>query len=110
MSAGVCGCSIVANDEGDIAAGKRSAVAAQLAARAVGAGVGASRGSAAKGGGAVWNWSAASSASPIAAFSETESSKTVLVEEVQSGLVGVKVRVLVRVQVVLVRVWVSVSV
>jgi len=32
VSAGECGCSIVANDEGDIAAGKRSVVAARLAA------------------------------------------------------------------------------
>ena len=110
VSAEVGGCSIVANDDGDIAAGKRSAVSARLAARAVGAGVGSSHGPAAGGGGAMWNWSTA----PIAAYSETESSKTDA-EEVQSGLVGlvevkVRVGVGVGVRVSRVRIWVWVSV
>ena len=93
VSAGPRGCSIIDDDdEGGMAAGERPA------ARADGAGVGAGSGPVEKqcaGGDGARAWALVRklSAAPIAAYSETKSSKTVLLEEMQSGLVGVRVGV-----------------
>ena len=86
-----------AGGDGAGAGGEQPPAAARLVARDGGAGVagsGPAEKQCAGGDGArAWALVRKLSAAPIAAYSETKSSKTVLLEEMQSGLVGVRVGV-----------------